>query len=166
MRQKLVEDNMGLVYHIVNRYYPTFINNEDVIQSGMLGLCQAADTFDESKGVAFSSYACKCISTEIIKEFERMRKHNGVMSLDAGRFSSDDEDAKTVADFVIGEDDVDYFDCTEFYNQLTDADKEIVDLRRFGLSGVEIAKIRGCSQQAVSKHLTRLRHKWRELYGD
>lgn len=165
MNQKLVEDNMGLVYFLINRYYPTFIADEDIVQCGMLGLCRAAKSYKEDEGVTFSSYASTCIINEIKDEFIRRNRHRGLISLDAKCFSSEGED-KTVADFVVGEEDVEFFDCAKFYDSLQPKDREVVDLKRMGLTGREIAELKGCSSQAVNQRLRRLRHKWRELYGD
>ena len=66
--KELIADNLRLVYHIVHEHYPTFKNDEDIVQCGMVGLCKAANTWDANKGV-FSTYACKCIRNEINKEF-------------------------------------------------------------------------------------------------
>ena len=80
-KEKLIEDNMKLVYFIVHKYYPAFGKNEDVIQEGMVGLVKAADTWDESKS-KFSTYACACILTEIRTYFKQQSKHQNVLSLD------------------------------------------------------------------------------------
>lgn len=67
--EQLILNNIPLVYHIVHTYYPTFAKNEDVIQSGMLGLTKAANKYDESKG-KFSTYACVAIRNEINNELK------------------------------------------------------------------------------------------------
>ena len=36
-KNELVEKNMKLVYYIINKHYPTYSYNEDVIQEGMVG---------------------------------------------------------------------------------------------------------------------------------
>ena len=76
-KQQLIEDNMGLVYSLILREYPTYIQDEDIIQCGMLGLCQAADKFDESKGFKFAGFAWFCIRNEIIRELNKRSKHQG-----------------------------------------------------------------------------------------
>jgi len=55
-KQKLVLENLNLVYHLANKR-DKYRNDEDAIQYGMLGLCQAADRFDPSKGIKFSTFA-------------------------------------------------------------------------------------------------------------
>ena len=74
-QQEWVLQNTGLVYYIVNRYNNYSWQREDLEQIGMLGLCKAAATFDESKGVKFGTYAARCIDNEI-KMFLRANRNN------------------------------------------------------------------------------------------
>lgn len=165
MNQKLVEDNVNLVYFLINRYYPTFIQDEDLAQCGMIGLCNAANKFDETKGIEFSTFASSCILGEFCKEFRRRKKHNSVISLEYNLFN-DDGELKTLGDCVVGDEDVDFFDCDEFYDQLSPEDKKIVDLRRVGLNNYEIESVTGMTYKTVSKHLIKMRHAWRKMYGN
>lgn len=56
-QNKLIEDNMKLVYFIARKIckYPEML--DDCIQEGCLGLIRAAKYFDESRGVKFSTFA-------------------------------------------------------------------------------------------------------------
>lgn len=159
--QKLIEDNMNLVYFVVNKYYPTFIGDEDIIQSGMLGLCRAANTWDESRAT-FSTYAAKCILNHIRIELRLRKKHYGVLSLDY-KFDSEVSDSNDILDVVIGEEDVDYVDYKSFYDQLSPMDKLIVTYRRQGLTHRQIAEKLNCTRQNVTKHLQKLEYKWRTI---
>jgi RNA polymerase sigma factor (sigma-70 family) len=60
---ELIESNKGLVYKYLHKY--NGVNNPDMISYGFEGLFKAAKTFDESKGYAFSTYACTCIFNSI-----------------------------------------------------------------------------------------------------
>jgi RNA polymerase primary sigma factor len=60
----LVMSNMGLVHSVVKKLYRTtkdgsadLDKEKDLIQEGSLGLIRAAELFDPSKGVRFSTYA-------------------------------------------------------------------------------------------------------------
>lgn len=162
MRDKLIEDNLGLVYYIVRKYYPTFINDEDIIQCGMVGLCQAAEYYDEKQG-KFSTLASKCILNCVSNEFRSRMKHVDVRSLD---YKIRTEDGKcTVADTIAGEEDVDYFDLGSFYDTLTDREKRIIDLRIEGYPQQEIGKTIHTSQETVSQTLKKLKRRWRKMYG-
>lgn len=68
----IVKDNIGLVYHIVNRFYVTPFEKDDLIQAGLMGLYYAARRFDENKGFKFSTYATPYILGEIKKELSKL----------------------------------------------------------------------------------------------
>lgn len=165
MDQKLIEENMNLVYFLINRYYPTFIGDEDLAQCGMIGLCSAANNFDESSGIKFSTFASSCILNEFCKEFTRRKRHNKVISLDVNKVN-DDGEMKTIGDLIVGDEDVDFFDCDEFYESLSPEDQMIVGLRREGLNNYEIGTALGINYKTVSKRLTRMRYMWRNMYGN
>ena len=64
----LVEENMGLVISIVNRFNPkNLTEREDYIQAGRIGLWKALEKFCEDRGTKFSPYAWNPIRWEIIK---------------------------------------------------------------------------------------------------
>lgn len=69
-RAKLVEENTGLVWCIVKRFYNRGVEAEDLFQIGNIGLLKAIDKFDLSFDVKFSTYAVPMISGEI-KRFLR-----------------------------------------------------------------------------------------------
>ena len=69
-RVQLVEENMGLVWCVVRRFYGRGVEAEDLFQIGSIGLLKAIDKFDLSFDVKFSTYAVPMISGEI-KRFLR-----------------------------------------------------------------------------------------------
>ncbi len=69
-RDLLIENNMGLVYNIVNRFLNRGYEREDLIQIGSIGLIKAVKKFNNSLGVQFSTYAVPVIIGEI-KRFLR-----------------------------------------------------------------------------------------------
>lgn len=69
-RARLVEDNAGLVWCIVKRFFNRGVEAEDLFQIGNIGLLKAIDKFDTSYEVKFSTYAVPMISGEI-KRFLR-----------------------------------------------------------------------------------------------
>ena len=56
-RNYLVQENIGLVKHIVSRYTARGVEKEDLFLIGMIGLLKAIDYFDLSYDVRFSTYA-------------------------------------------------------------------------------------------------------------
>lgn len=69
-REVLIENNLGLVHHIVRRFAGRGHELEDLFQIGTIGLMKAIDKFDLSLGVKFSTYAVPMITGEI-KRFLR-----------------------------------------------------------------------------------------------
>lgn len=69
-REVLIENNLGLVHHIVKRFAGRGYEMEDLFQIGTIGLMKAVDKFDLSYEVRFSTYAVPMILGEI-KRFLR-----------------------------------------------------------------------------------------------
>lgn len=69
-REQLVEENVGLIWCVVKRFYGRGTDAEDLFQIGSIGLLKAIDKFDLSYDVKFSTYAVPMISGEI-KRFLR-----------------------------------------------------------------------------------------------
>lgn len=69
-REKLIEENLGLVRHIVKRFLDRGYDAEDLFQIGCIGLMKAIDKFDLQFDVKFSTYAVPMIQGEI-KRFLR-----------------------------------------------------------------------------------------------
>ena len=69
-REKLIEENLGLVRHIVKRFVGRGYDAEDLFQIGCIGLMKAIDKFDLQFEVRFSTYAVPMIQGEI-KRFLR-----------------------------------------------------------------------------------------------
>ena len=74
-RDKLVEDNVHLVKIIAYQVavnLPPHIDVNDLMSSGTIGLLEAIDRFDESKGVQFNTYASIRVRGAIMDELRSM----------------------------------------------------------------------------------------------
>lgn len=69
-RARLVEENTGLIWCVVKRFYNRGVEMEDLFQIGTIGLLKAIDKFDLNYDVKFSTYAVPMITGEI-KRFLR-----------------------------------------------------------------------------------------------
>ena len=69
-RDKIVEENIGLVHSIVKRFAGRGFETEDLFQIGCIGLIKAIPKFDMRYDVKFSTYAVPMIMGEI-KRFIR-----------------------------------------------------------------------------------------------
>lgn len=64
-REQLVEENTGLVWCIVKRFFGRGTDSEDLFQIGSIGLLKAIDKFNLDFEVKFSTYAVPMIAGEI-----------------------------------------------------------------------------------------------------
>lgn len=69
-RDRLVSENMGLIWSVVRRFLGRGHDPEDLFQIGSIGLLKAIDKFDLTFDVRFSTYAIPMITGEI-KRFLR-----------------------------------------------------------------------------------------------
>lgn len=68
-RNELIENNVRLVHSCCKRFVGRGIEYDDIFQVGCIGLMKAADGFDESRGLCFSTYAVPTILGEIKRLF-------------------------------------------------------------------------------------------------
>lgn len=68
-RSTMVEQNLKLVHSCANRFRGRGIEYDDLFQAGCLGLLKAISSFDENRGVMFSTYATPVIWGEIRQLF-------------------------------------------------------------------------------------------------
>lgn len=62
-------ENLGLVHSCCKRFLKRGIEYDDLYQAGCMGLIKAANGFDESRGLCFSTYAVPVILGEIKRLF-------------------------------------------------------------------------------------------------
>jgi RNA polymerase sigma factor FliA len=68
---KLVREHLPLVQYVVSEVahrIPSHVCRSDLVSAGMLGLAQAARTFDESRGIAFDRFASTRIRGALLDE--------------------------------------------------------------------------------------------------
>ncbi|MBQ8741180.1 MAG: sigma-70 family RNA polymerase sigma factor [Clostridia bacterium] len=68
-RDSFIESNLPLVHSLCKRFVGRGIEYDDLYQAGCVGLIKAADGFDESRGLCFSTYAVPVILGEIRRMF-------------------------------------------------------------------------------------------------
>ncbi len=64
-REQLLQENTGLIWSIVRRFYGRGTEPEDLYQLGCLGFLKAIDGYDPEYGTQFSTYAVPKIAGEI-----------------------------------------------------------------------------------------------------
>ena len=78
--EQLIEENGGLIWSIVRRYYGRGVDPEDLYQLGCLGFLKAVRGFDPAFGCQFSTYAVPKIAGEI----RRFLRDDGAVKVSRG----------------------------------------------------------------------------------
>mgnify|MGYP000904961586 CR=1 FL=1 len=108
VRNRIVEEYMGLAIHIARRYNAGVGRDDDLEQVAMLALVKAVDRFDLDVGVPFSAFAGRTIEGELKRHFRdatwavkvprgakelhvAVRRANDQLSVELGRSPSVDE---------------------------------------------------------------------------
>ena len=151
---RMVEENMGLVYSIARRFLNRGYDAEDLTQIGAIGLIKAVKKFNPEFNVQFSTYAVPMITGEIKRflcddgavKISRTLKENA-MKGDKEIRLLDTITGEEIEDGVINKVMID-----DILSRLTEREKEIILLRYFrGKTQSEIAKIIGVSQVQISR---------------
>ncbi len=77
---RLVEENSGLIWSVVRRFFGRGVEAEDLYQLGCLGFIKAVEGFDTDYGTKFSTYAVPKISGEI----RRFLRDDGAVKVSRG----------------------------------------------------------------------------------
>jgi RNA polymerase sporulation-specific sigma factor len=102
--ERIMQENVGLVLSLVGRtcrlypILPSGYDREDLYSLGNIGLLSAARTFDPNRGVAFSTYAYRCIERAISGQLKR--EWNQQIECVSLSGLSDDEDDNPLEDRI------------------------------------------------------------------
>lgn len=66
-KEELAENNMRLVHSIAHKHVIPGYDYDDVVGCGMLGLAKALNSYDQTKGIAFTTYAFPIIRNEMLE---------------------------------------------------------------------------------------------------
>lgn len=157
-KEQVVLSNIGLVGLVMKRMGLSLLD-EDLYEVGVIGLCEAINRFDASKGVQFSTYATLLIRGSILQSFRKKRIATSISLDEPYRMDSGDEVSygEMIADKKHFEEEV---ETTAIINQLAEKERKILHLYAIaGVSQGEIAKIIGVSQAQVSRILRKIQKK-------
>lgn len=164
-RNKLIEHNLRLVAHIVKKFDAKYVDNDDLISIGTIGLIKGVDTFSPDKGVKITTYCARCIENEILMYFRSNNKYTKDISINESiGFDKDGNEIAIIdvlkapkVDFTL---DIAMKDnlhlLKKYMNVLTKREKEII-IKRYGLNNEEeetqktISKKMGISRSYVSR---------------
>lgn len=91
-RESLITENLKLVHSLCKRFIGKGIEYDDLFQSGCIGLIKAADGFDSSRGLMFSTYAVPVILGELKRLFRdggaiKVSRHLRELNIKIGKAS-------------------------------------------------------------------------------
>lgn len=169
--QKVIE-NQKLVYLAYKQLTKTPLilqNEDDIISEGMIGLIRAADTFDESKGKKFSTYAVKCIHNAMLQYIRKISKYWGKeVSIYEPICKDTDGSTLCYADIIEDETPSNCFEeCAktlidEKIEQLPEKDREIMQAVIAGYKQKEIAAMMGIRQPTISRRIKKIQYRLRK----
>ena len=74
-KEELVSKHLNLVYYIAGRLaiaLPSWIDEQDLISAGMVGLIEAASNYNQERGVKFETYASQRVRGAIMDDLRSM----------------------------------------------------------------------------------------------
>ena len=162
-REQKIIDNMGLVHYVLHKYFPLYMDNQDNIQNGYVGLIKAVDSFDESTGNTFSTYATRCIFNEIAIDLRRRNKYVKDISLHAVLAEGDiRDDPLTIEDVLSYEDDYTPLYIQEFVQCLDEREITVLRYLMAGKNQTYISNRLGMTRSNVCLIVKKMRSKWKE----
>ena len=164
-RNKLIEHNLRLVAHIAKKYDSKYVDMDDLISIGTIGLIKGVDTFVPDKSVKITTYCARCIENEILMYFRKNNKYTKDISINETVGYDKDGNEIAISDVIQSEDtdfcdDIDLKDniqkLYQYMHVLTEREKKII-MERYGLLENEektqkkISKKLGISRSYVSR---------------
>lgn len=70
-RDRMIEANIPLVVSVARQYKSPYLETEDLIQEGMIGLHAAVERFEPGRGFRFSTYAMYWIKQRVLRSLDR-----------------------------------------------------------------------------------------------
>ncbi len=159
---QIISSLMPCVEAAAHSYSQSSLPAPDLIQEGLIGAVNAVFTFDESKGVKFSTYANRCISNSIISALRTAngKKHralNSFVPLEDVSISADSQTSNPESLISMNEriDNIYHIINT----RLTELERSAILLHIAGENTVQTAQKLGISEKSVSNALARARKK-------
>ncbi|SES08627.1 sigma-70 family RNA polymerase sigma factor [Lachnobacterium bovis] len=173
--------------YILNKYKPLVRKHanamfliggetDDLMQEGMIGLFKAMRDFDESKNRTFFSFADLCVSRQIYSAVEASNRKKHIPLNNYISFSQNDDVSGFKIEEVLESDEnfvnpekilIQKEIINDFYsklrNNLSDLEKNVLELYLKGDNYVKIAQILNKSPKSIDNALQRIRQKMTQM---
>lgn len=170
--EKLLNNYSRMIRKIIGSYSMEngafMVDGDELYQEGSLALYKAAKTFDMERGIAFSTYAYRVISNNIITRLREIRRRGSQdqLSIDS-YYNLDYSNMMAVADSAI-----DYVksermneDLELFLSSLSNEDRKYLKMRQEGLSYKQIAIICNVDPKRIDNRLSSVRKRMKIFLG-
>lgn len=155
-------------------------DNDDLIQEGMIGLFKAIRDYDSGRDASFFTFADLCISRQMYTAVQAStrKKHrplNSYISLYSGISTVDSDDSelelvnliadqkeKNPENLLIDRENLETLE-QQIEKELSQFEKQVLDLHLTGMSYVQIAKVLGKDEKSTDNALQRMRSKIKKL---
>ena len=174
----LVEHNLRLVAHIIKKYHSSSEEQDDLISIGTIGLIKAVNSFDNTKGIKFATYASKCIENEILMHYRTKKKSSNEISISDPIDIDSEGNPLTLIDIISIDDTIaDDIDKNikikqlyQYVEELRDEHEKTIIVLRYGLYGTvpltqkQVAQKLDISRSYVSRIEKRVLEKLRKRF--
>ena len=89
-RELLINSNLRWVFSKAKQYAWSGMAQEDLFQVGSIGLIQAVDKYDPTKGTCFRAYALSWVEGELLKAVKEHTRNTPKASIEDAAYPSDD----------------------------------------------------------------------------
>lgn len=158
---ELIERMLPLVRSYAFGYKNSFMEQEDLVQEGLLGLLDAVRGFDCERGVSFGAYASSCIKNRMLSAVraslgQKNRPLNYYVCFDEKKLA----DSLCIEDRLLNVEEVCRIN-DAINNKLSAFEKSVIKCHLSGYSYNEIAQGLGSDEKAVDNAIQRARRKLR-----
>lgn len=156
--EELYSRNEPLVWWTIKKYYPDFMDDEDLMQEGRIGLWRACLAYSKERGLAFSTLAVPYIRNALRHGYEklygrRLGKRRLLWSIQSLYEPVAYDKKLLLQDVIPGDTDVVFLDISGALNQMSERDRKILYLSIAGFSQKEIGKKMGVSERTIYRVL-------------
>ena len=161
-QEAIITDYRAMVEMIASKYKDSPMEREDLIQEGMIGLLAAINSFDCSKGAAFSTYCYTCINNSLQTALRKVSRRkdvpqNSVVPLEE-EFVNSKNSVLSAEDSFLAQESVSML-TQQLQNELSEFENNVLRLHMIGCSYREIANKLGKTPKAIDNALQRIRKK-------
>ncbi|MCI5655387.1 MAG: sigma-70 family RNA polymerase sigma factor [Candidatus Pseudoruminococcus sp.] len=160
--RELVVRYLYLIRSVAAEYKKSGLEPDDLIQEGLLGLLSAVNSYDETKGSAFKSYAGVCVKNKIVSAVRTALSDKNKILNDSVLLDDETElsaDHLSEPESVVISQEAEERLYTSIEQNLTELEKKVLSLYLLGYSYAEISAEIGINEKACDNAMQRVRKK-------